>query len=230
LRAPVLRPVIGALVPLDRVRPASRVLYPWHVTSPIPNRRPATYDDILALPPGFTGQIVDGELHVSPRPANPHAQASSILGMDIGGAYQRGRGGPGGWWIVFEPEVHLGQDIVVPDLAGWRRSRMPSVPPAAFFVLAPDWVCEVLSPSTASFDRVKKMRVFAREGVRHAWFVDPGARTLEVYRLAEGGEGRTGQWVLLSAHDETEVVRAEPFEEIEIALADLWLEGAGSGG
>src|SRR5512147_945510 len=105
--------------------------------------KPATYEDILALPPHVTGQIVDGELHVSPRPANPHASASSTLGMDIGSAYQRGRGGPGGWWIVFEPEIHLGRDIVVPDLAGWRRSRLPSIPPAAFFPLAPDWICEV---------------------------------------------------------------------------------------
>jgi len=175
----------------------------------------------VALPPHVTGQIVDGELHASPRPANPHALASSVLGQDIGGAYQRGRGGPGGWWIVFEPELHFGPDIVVPDLAGWRRSRLPSIPPTAFFTLAPDWVCEVLSPSTASFDRVKKMRVFAREGVGHTWLVDPNARTLEVFRLAEG------RWVLLAAHEGTEIVHAEPFEEIAIALADLWVEGAG---
>ncbi len=186
--------------------------------STVPRKRPATYEDILALPPHVTGQIVDGELFATPRPANPHATASSTLGMDIGGAYQRGRGGPGGWWIVFEPEIHLGRNVLVPDLAGWRRSRFPAIPATAFFTLAPDWVCEVLSPSTASFDRVKKMRVFAAEGVGHAWLVDPGARTLEVYRLAEG------RWVLLSAHEETEVVRAEPFEELEIVLSDLWVE------
>lgn len=143
-------------------------------------KRPATYEDILALPPHVNGQIVDGELFATPRPANPHAAASSTLGMDIGGAYQRGRGGPGGWWIVFEPEIHLGRNVLVPDLAGWRRSRLPAIPPTAFFTLAPDWACEVLSPSTASFDRVKKMRVFAAEGVGHAWLVDPGVRTLEV--------------------------------------------------
>ena len=182
-----------------------------------PVRKQATYDDILELPPHVTGQIVDGEMHVSPRPANPHASASSILGMDIGSAYQRGRGGPGGWWIVDEPEIHLGSDVVVPDLAGWRRSRLPSIPPTAFFTMAPDWVCEVLSPSTASFDRVKKMRVFAREGVGNAWLVDPAARTLEVFRLTEG------HWVLLSAHGESETVRAELFEELEIALTDLWV-------
>ena len=186
--------------------------------STVSRKRPATYEDILALPPHVNGQIVDGELFATPRPANPHATASSTLGMDIGGAYQRGRGGPGGWWIVDEPEIHLGRNVLVPDLAGWRRSRLPAIPPAAFFTLVPDWVCEVLSPSTASFDRVKKMRVFAAEGVGHAWLVDPGARTLEVYRLAEG------RWVLLSAHEGTECVRAEPFEELEVVLSDLWVE------
>lgn len=190
--------------------------------STAPIGKPATYEDILALPSGLTGQIVDGELHVSPRPANPHATASSTLGMDIGSAYQRGRGGPGGWWIVFEPEIHLGRDIVVPDLAGWRRSRLPAIPPEAFFTLAPDWVCEILSPSTASFDRVKKMRVFAREKVGHAWLVDPIARTLEVYEQSEG------RWILLSAHEGTETVRVAPFAEIDLVLPDLWVEGASS--
>ena len=192
--------------------------------STAPPRKPAAYADLLALPPHLTGQIVDGELHVSPRPANLHASASSTLGMDIGSAYQRGRGGPGGWWIVFEPEIHLGADIVVPDLAGWRKGRLPAIPPEAFFTMAPDWVCEVLSPSTASFDRVKKMRVFAREGVGHAWLVDPLARTLEVYE--QGG----GRWVLLSAHEGTETVRVPPFGELDLVLPDLWVEGAGPTG
>ncbi len=186
--------------------------------STVSRKGTATYEDLLALPPHVTGQIVDGELFASPRPANPHVTASSTLGMDIGGAFQRGRGGPGGWWIVDEPGIHLGRNVVVPDLAGWRRSRLPAIHAEAFFTLAPDWICEVLSPSTASFDRVKKMRVFAAEGVGHAWLVDPEARTLEVYRLAEG------RWVLLSAHEGTETVRAEPFEELEIALVDLWVE------
>jgi len=184
-------------------------------TSPL--HRPATYEDIVALPRHVTGQIVDGELHVSPRPANPHASASSTLGMDIGSAFQRGRGGPGGWWIVDEPEIHLGRDVVVPDLAGWRKSRLAAIPPEPFFTLAPDWICEVLSPSTASFDRVKKMRVFAREAVGHAWLVDPAARTLEVYELS------AGRWTLLGAHEGDEVVRAAPFGEIEIPLVDLWV-------
>lgn len=193
------------------------------------DHRPATYDDILALPPHVTGQIVDGELFTSPRPANPHATASSTLGMDIGSAFQRGRGGPGGWWIVDEPEIHFGKNVVVPDLAGWRRERLPAIPPTAFFELAPDWICEVLSPSTASFDRVKKMRVFAREGVGHAWLIDPAARTLEVFRLSPGRDGEPAQWTLIAAHEGSETVRAGPFEVIEIALPDLWVDGASSG-
>jgi Uma2 family endonuclease len=137
--------------------------------------------------------------------------------MDIGGAYQRGRGGPGGWWIMDEPEIHLGRDVLVPDLAGWRKSRLAVLPSEPFSTLAPDWICEVLSPSTASFDRVKKMRVFAREGGRHTWLVDPAARTLEVFELIDG------KWTLLAAHEEGETVRAAPFSEIEIVLDDLWV-------
>ena len=119
--------------------------------------------------------------------------------------------------IVDEPEIHHGRDVVVPVLAGWRKERLPAIPPGPFFTLAPDWICEVLSPSTASFDRVKKMRVFAREGVRHAWLVDPAARTLEVFELIDG------KWTLLVAHEEGETVRAAPFGEIEIVLNDLWV-------
>ena len=179
--------------------------------------REATYEDLLALPPHVTGQILDGEFHVSPRPASPHALAASTLGMDVGGAFQRGRGGPGGWWIVDEPELHLSRDILVPDLAGWRRQRLPLLPEVAFFTLAPDWICEVLSPSSRSLDRIKKMRSYARASVGHAWIVDPDARTLEAYRL-EGG-----QWLEIAAHEGTEIVHVEPFDELELCLPDLWL-------
>jgi Uma2 family endonuclease len=189
------------------------------MSTPIRSQGEAQYEDILALPVHVVGEIVDGELHVSPRPASPHAVASSTLGMDLGGAYQRGRGGPGGWWIVDEPELHLGRDVLVTDLAGWRKSRMPEMPSVPYFTLSPDWVCEVLSPGTASFDRVRKMRAYAREAVGHAWLVDPLERTLEVYRLYPGG----GTWILVSAHSAEEVVRAEPFDGIDLRLADLWI-------
>ena len=133
----------------------------------------ATYDDVLNAPEHKVAEILDGELFLSPRPAPRHAVASSALGMAIGGVRSTGTGGPGGWWILDEPELHFGDDVVVPDLAGWRRERMPAIPDAAFFTLAPDWVCEVLSPSTERIDRGRKLRIYAEAGVAHAWLVNP---------------------------------------------------------
>jgi hypothetical protein len=178
--------------------------------------RPATYDDLVAVPEHLVAEIVDGELWSSPRPALRHAVASSGLGHQLGPPFDGGRGGPGGWHILFEPELHLGEQTVVPDLAGWRRERMPVVPDTAFATLAPDWLCEVLSPSTAQLDREKKLRVYAEHGVRHAWLVDPLARTLEVLRL-EGA-----YWTLIDTHTGEAVVRAEPFEAVELELGALW--------
>ena len=183
-----------------------------------PARRRATYEDILAAPPHHVAEILDGELYVHPRPAAPHAAAASVLGMDMGGAFQRGRGGPGGWWILFEPELHLGPepDVVVPDLAGWRVQRMPELPSTAYFTLAPDWACEVLSDSTRRVDRVKKMPIYAREQVPHVWLVDPIAQTIEVFRL----DGTTYRLVATHAGDETP--RLEPFEAVELDLPAVW--------
>ncbi len=136
----------------------------------------ATYEDVLSAPAHLVAQILDGVLVTLPRQAAPHVRAASTLGIDIGGPFDRQRGGPGGWHILDEPELHLAADILVPDLAGWRRERLPSIPRAAFFTLAPDWACEVLSPSTAGIDRGPKMSIYARENVPHVWLVDPGAR------------------------------------------------------
>jgi Uma2 family endonuclease len=163
-------------------------------------------------------EIVGGELHASPRPAFHHARAGSALGMVLGRPYDHGRGGPGGWWIVDEPELHLGRDVLVPDLAGWRRARLPRAPETPHVTLAPDWVCEVLSPSTARLDRTQKLAVYAREGVGHVWLIDPLAQTLEVFRL-EGA-----RWVLIATHAGDEVVRPEPFIEADLELALLWPE------
>jgi Uma2 family endonuclease len=183
-----------------------------------PARRRATYDDVLAAPPHHVAQVIDGELDLQPRPAGPHALAASTLGMDLGTPFQRGRGGPGGWWIVHEPELHLGPepDIVVPDLAGWRVERLPEYPDTPFVVLPPDWACEVLSDSTRRIDRVGKMRVYARERVPHVWHVDPRAHTLEVFRL----DGDT--YRLVAAHAGDEHARLEPFDAIELELDALW--------
>lgn len=185
-----------------------------------PARRQAIYDDLLKVPDILVAEILDGELFTSPRPASPHARASSVLRSELDPFDRRigGPGGPGGWWILFEPELHLGADILVPDLAGWRRERMPVLQNVAYFDLAPDWVCEVVSPSTARVDRVRKVPAYAREGVRHLWLVDPLQQTLEVFRL----EGR--HWVLVSTHGGAEAVRAEPFEALELDMGRWWLE------
>jgi len=184
-------------------------------------RRRATYEDLLKVPDTMVAEILDGELYATPRPAFPHARATSVMGSDLGGPFDcppGGPGGPGGWWILDEPELHLGPDVVVPDLAGWRRERVPRLPNAAFFDVAPDWACEAVSATTAGTDRVRKMRIYARESVGHLWLVDPLAKTLESYRL-EGA-----RWVVASTHGGSERVRAEPFEAVELELTRWWLE------
>lgn len=181
-------------------------------------RKRATYEDVQAAPAHLVAQVLDGTLVTLPRPAAPHARAASTLGIDLGGPFDRQRGGPGGWHILDEPELHLGADILVPDLAGWRRERLPSIPRAAFFALAPDWVCEVLSPSTAGIDRGMKLSIYAREAVPTVWFVDPDARTLEVLCL----DGAT--YRVHAVHHGSGRVRAVPFDAIELELAALWVD------
>jgi Uma2 family endonuclease len=183
-----------------------------------PARKPATYEDLLNLPEDKIGEIVDGDLHASPRPGGPHASCAFSLGAEIGPPYQRRRGGPGGGLFMFEPELRLGGDTLVPDLAGWRRERLPSVPDAPAVTLPPDWVCEILSPSTERMDRVKKLPAYARHGVAHAWLVNPATRTLEVLRR-DGGS-----WVLVASHADDAIVRVEPFDAIEMDLLHLWGE------
>jgi Uma2 family endonuclease len=184
-------------------------------------RRRATYEDLLKVPDTMVAEILDGELHATPRPASPHARAASGIGSDLWGPFDRppnGPGQPGGWWILFEPELHLGPDVVVPDVAGWRREKMPVLANVAAFTQAPDWACEVVSPATAGADRVRKMRIYARESVGHLWLVEPLAKTLEVYRL------ENGRWIVAATHGGSERVRAEPFEAVELEIARWWLE------
>jgi Uma2 family endonuclease len=181
-----------------------------------PFDRPATYQDLEALPEHVVAEIVDDELWASPRPAPRHSRAWGRLTSRIEPAFDEGRGGPGGWIILGEPEIHFSRQVLVPDLAGWRRTRLPRLPATAYIAVAPDWVCEVISPSTARLDRAKKLRIYAGEGVQHAWLVDPLARTIEVLRL-EGG-----RWSIVATHAGDEAVRIEPFEEIELEIGALW--------
>jgi len=170
----------------------------------------------------MVGEIIDGELYASPRPASPHALAASGIGSDLFGRFNRPTNGPdapGGWWILDEPELHLGSEVMVPDLAGWRRECMPRIPDVAYFELVPDWVCEVVSPRTGILDRRRKMPIYAREGVSHLWIVDPILKTLEVYRL------ESGRWVVASTHGGDDLVRAEPFDAVELDIVRWWLEG-----
>jgi Uma2 family endonuclease len=179
--------------------------------------RPATYDDLIAVPDVLVAEIVDGELWTSPRPAPRHATVHTELVTAVNAALG-GRRGPGCWRILIEPELHLEAQVLVPDIAGWRRERLPALPATAYFTLPPDWVCEVLSPSTAALDRVKKLRIYAEHGVAHAWLVDPIVRTVEILRLHEG------RWILLDTHAGRATVRAEPFETFELELELLWPE------
>jgi len=187
----------------------------------VPVKHGATYRDLEELPDTVIGQIVDGELYASPRPAAVHQFTASSMGMDLGNPFQKGRGGPGGWWILDEPELHLASDVVVPDLAGWRRDRMPAVPRTPAIELPPDWICEVLSPSTQLLDRGPKLRLYGRVGVQHVWFVDPIAQTLEILRREHDA------WVFVSIHGGDEKVRAEPFDAVELDLSGWWARGEG---
>ncbi len=176
------------------------------------------YDQLMNLPETLTGEILNGQLHTQPRPTGPHALTGSSLGDELVGPFQKGRGGPGGWWIIDEPEIHFVRDIevAVPDLAGWKRERMPAVPRDHRFEVVPNWVCEILSPSTASKDREIKMPLYARHSVQYAWIVDPFRRSLEAMEL------KNGTWTLLGSFREEDLVAVAPFDAITIALSDLW--------
>ena len=176
------------------------------------------YDRLAALPEGLTGEILNGQLHAQPRPAGPHSRAESVLQIEIGGPFDSGKGGPGGWWILVEPEIHFVRDIevCVPDLAGWRRTRMSGIPRDQRFQVVPDWVCEILSPSTESKDRQVKMPIYAHYGVGFAWLIDPLKQTLEAFSLEQEDWKPLGTW---SGEASAEV---PPFESVPLALGGLW--------
>ena len=195
---------------------------PLSPARPVALGRKAVYQDVLDAPPHKVAEIIDGELYAQPRPAMPHALAGGTLYLKVGNSFSHGHGpgGPGGWWIVYEPELHLGDDVIVPDLAGWRQARMPQYPVTAHIKLAPDWACEVLSPSTRKLDLTKKRRIYAREGVKWLWFVDPDSRTLEALEL------RDGRWAQIAVLTDDDAVSLPPFEAAKFSLALLWGEDA----
>lgn len=180
--------------------------------------KPSLYEQLSALPENLVGEILNASLYTQPRPTGRHGLVERGLSANLISPFDFGRGGPGGWWIIAEPEVHFVRDVevAVPDLAGWRRERMPSVPEGHRFEVVPDWVCEILSPATAKKDRVVKMPIYARYGVAHVWLVDPAAQILEAFVLQEN------RWLLIAALKDEDQVAVPPFDAIEFSLADLW--------
>jgi Uma2 family endonuclease len=187
------------------------------------SRRRAKYEDLMQVPENRVAEIIDGELVTTPRPSSRHALAASAIGARLFDRFNGPPGGadaPGGWWILFEPELHLAEDVLVPDLAGWRRDRMPVLEDVPAFSMPPDWVCEVVSPATGRIDRSRKMVLYAAASVRHLWLVDPTPCTLEVYRLEDD------RWVVTGTHGGPEMIRAKPFETIDLDLRRWWREPA----
>ena len=178
-------------------------------------KKRASYADLVALPENVLGQLIDGELFALPRPGSDHTEASTELLLLLGAPFRRGLGGPGGWRLLAEPELHLDEDVLVPDLAGWREERFPRRS-GPFYSVVPDWLCEVLSPSTTLLDRNRKLPRYARAGVDYVWLVDPAAQTLEAFRRERDG------WRLLATFCGQAKVRAEPFAAFEFPLGLLW--------
>lgn len=185
------------------------------MSQPAPRR--ASYADIVALPEGVVGELIDGVLHTQPRPAGPHALVASGLGIDLGGPFDRGRGGPGGWYIVDEPELHFAEDVLVPDLAGWRVEQLPAdARKQAFFTIAPDWIAEVASPSTTQKDRLLKVPIYAAQGVKHLWLVEPVDCRIEAYTL------ENARWVWIGTWADESAAVIPPFDAVPLDLTRLW--------
>ena len=178
--------------------------------------KPATYEDLCAVPDNMVAEIIYGVLETQPRPAAPHSLSGFSLADEFVGPFQKGRGGPGGWVFGFEPELHLGDHVVVPDVAGWRIETMPHMPRTAYFETPPDFVCEILSPSTEKIDRGPKRRIYASFGVGHLWHLDPVAKLLEVFEL------RDKNWVLFETFQDDDEVKAPPFDAVPFQMANLW--------
>ena len=204
------------------MHPAYGILEPARATVIHPAKTPATYQDVLDAPEHLTAELIDGDLHLQPRPAKPHTYTATALGADLVSAFQSGKGGPGGWWIQFEPELHVGPHVLVPDLAGWRRANTPTFDLSlAYYTERPDWVGEVLSPATARRDRLTKLDLYHQAGIGWAWLVDPDAETIEVYERAEGG------WLRVQTASGDTAAALAPFEAVPLELSALWIPRPG---
>ncbi|MBI5017169.1 MAG: Uma2 family endonuclease [Deltaproteobacteria bacterium] len=184
-----------------------------------PAKNPATYQDLFTIPDHTTGEILAGELVVTPRPSRRHVFTSSVLGSEVLQRFHFGRGGPGGWIILLEPEIQLGQHTLVPDVAGWRKERFPTSEDDSWISVVPDWICEILSPNTIRMDRITKMSIYRDQAVPYVWLVDPLNKTLEVFGLQS-----SGAWLTLGLYAENQTVRAEPFQDVEITLGSFWMD------
>jgi len=177
---------------------------------------PAGYADVEATPPHLVAEIIDGRLVTHPRPSPRHGGTAIALGDELTGPFQKGRGGPGGWVFFTGPEVRFGSDMLVPDIAGWRRRRMQAYPPNNWFETSPDWVCEILSGSTERRDRTVKMRIYGEAGIPFLWLVDPRLQLLEAYENTDSKWTRFGSWI------SDEAVAARPFDAVSFRLGELW--------
>jgi Uma2 family endonuclease len=181
-----------------------------------PAKRLATYADLEAVPPNFVAEIIHGALVTHPRPTPRHAVAAISLGGLLTPGFQRGEGGPGGWIFMSEPELHFAANVVVPDIAGWRRERLPVMPETAYVETPPDWVCEILSDATERYDRNAKRDIYAGAGVSYLWLLDPRSKLLEVFQLT------AGHWLLAATFVGQDAIRAVPFDDIAFPLSELW--------
>ena len=181
-------------------------------------RPTTTVDEWLREPAEKRYELIDGDLIEKAAPDFSHGSAQAGLIAHLHPWFHQRDGGdrPGGWWIASEVDVVLDDNGFRPDIAGWRRERVPEMPKTRPVRVRPDWICEIVSESNATTDTIKKLRRYHQAGVPHYWLLDPATRTLAVYRHAAEGY----QSVLVAEAGET--ARAEPFEAIELRIAALF--------